>query len=646
MLVSFLFKIRQKEVYLPILLFLASFLLTLIFYSIERFQFLLWNWSFYQSQSIADISLAFFHALRFDISAIAILAALPFLVFWMVQVLIQRPLSLKAQRWLAVLFVLFQLPLMVINLGDAEFINFLGRRYTFDALFFFREIPGKFWALFTTYWFLNLINFLILLAYAVLNIYWLPQKLHSQKFPGWKKSFAMGFVILLCLTVAIRGGLQRKPINFAHAQVFLNPMMNNLVLNSSFTFLQTIKRQTLPRDHFFETDEMLKWVHFGISETSLLETARPQLQPNIVLIILESFSLEYMGRPHQGEGYTPFLDELSKKSIFFPNTFANARRSIEGIGAILGGIPALMNEPFISSQYLTNYFLGAGTWLKKKNYHTSFFHGAQNGSMYFDQFMGSAGVENYYGLNEYPNPQDTDGTWGIWDEPFLLWMNKKISAFPEPFFSTVFTLSSHHPYAIPDKYKGKFPRGTDEIHESIGYTDYSLRKFFEAAEKEPWFQNTIFILTADHTFKPHRPGYNNEIGHYRVPLIIYSPGIELPKPDETQVVQHIDILPTILDLVGLPEKEKNYLGSSVFIPGDRFAVTYSDGRYLFITKSHFLTHTRDGNFQMFSMQDPDQTKALDEPAEKKKELENRLKAVIQYFSEGMWDNKLYYPVGR
>jgi phosphoglycerol transferase MdoB-like AlkP superfamily enzyme len=173
-----------------------------------------------------------------------------------------------------------------------------------------------------------------------------------------------------------------------------------------------------------------------------------------------------------------------------------------------------------------------------------------------------------------------------------------------------------------------------------------LRKFFEKASKEPWFQNTVFIITADHTYKGDRPEYKNELGNYRIPLMIYAPEIQLPKPDEEQIVQHIDILPTVLDLVGIPEKEKNYLGTSVFIPADRFAVNYSDGRYLFVTKDYFLTHNQGGDFQMFSMKDAAETTPLNEPFERKNALEKRLKASIQYFSQGMWDNKLYYPSGR
>lgn len=631
---------------MPIVLFVFAFLITLGFYTVCRLQFLFWNWSFYHQQPISEILFAFMHALRFDLSAVAILSIFPFLFFWIVSLIRREPLSLTAKRGMLAIFALFQLPTMIVNLGDAEFIHFLGRRYTYDALFLFREIPGKFWSLFLSYWKLNLIDFLILGLFVFCVIFWLSRKTPEVRIKR-NKAIAFGVVVFIALGISARGGLQSKPINFAHAQIFVQPMMNNLVLNSSFTMIQTVKRQSLPRDQFFSsTEEMLGWLRHGQGEKSLLEGHRPSQKPNVVLIIMESMGLEYMGRPHGDQGYTPFLDELSKKSLFFPNAFANARRSIEGIGAIMGGIPSLMNEPFISSQYLTNYFLGVGTQLQKSGYDTSFFHGAQNGSMYFDQFMKSAGVKNYFGRNEYPNPADDDGTWGIFDEPFFQWMNTRFSTFPQPFFSAVFTLSSHHPFTIPKTYEGQFPKGTSEIHESIGYTDLALRKFFASAQKEPWFQNTVFILTADHTYKPSRPEYQNDLGLYRIPIIIYAPGLQLPRPPEDQIVQQADILPTILDILGIQEKERNYLGTSVFVPGDRFAVNYFDGHYLFVTKDYFMTHNRGGDFELYSMKDPDQKNQLVDVPEKKIEMTNRLKAVIQYFSQGMWDNKLYYPVGK
>jgi phosphoglycerol transferase MdoB-like AlkP superfamily enzyme len=631
---------------LPIVLFASAFVVTVGIYSLCRLQFLFWNWNFYQKQALGDIAWAFLQALRFDLSAVSIIAAIPFLIFWVCGLLWPKPFPLALRRGLLGVFVLFQLPGLIVNLGDAEFINFLGRRYTYDALFFFREIPGKFWTLLISYWKLNLLDFAILSLFAFACLWYLPRKVPERTISR-KLSAGSGILFLILLGIFARGGLQNKPINFAHAQIFVQPMMNNLVLNSSFTMIQTFKRDSLPREKFFTEHEMLTWLKFGSSGKSLLENHRPAFKPNIILIVVESLNLEYMGRAIGEKGYMPFLDEQSKKGLFFKQGFANARRSIEGIGAIVGGIPSLMNEPFISSQYLTNYFLGAGTLLQRYGYHTSFFHGAHNTSMYFDQFMKSAGIQNYVGLDQYPDRnKDFDGTWGIWDEPFLQFMKTKLDSYSQPFFTGVFTLSSHHPFLLPPEHCNQFPKGPAPIHETLGYTDYSIRRFFEEAEKSPWFKNSIFIITADHTFSSSRPEFQTELGNYQIPFIIYSPNIELPRVDESQVVQQIDVLPTILDLIGAKVEEKNFMGTSIFIPGDRYSVNYWDGRYLFVTKDFFLIHDRGADFQLFERSDTGEKKPVLDQPEKKTELSNRLKAVIQYFSQGMWDNKLYYPSGR
>lgn len=631
---------------MPIFLCIALHLWVLLFYSIARIVFLLWNWSFFQFQSSSDLLGAFVGGLRFDISATAILTA-PVFILATVLFLIQS--FHKKTRWSSWVilgaFLLIHLPFFTLNFIDSEFVNFLGRRLTVDALFFSREVPGKFWSLILSYLPLAL-TWLVVSLGLIASGFLITKKFYFQR--DYHKSLITAFsvVYLLALVVGARGGLQNKPINFAHAQIFSSPMMNNLLMNSSFTMIQSFKRQSLPRDVFFENQkEMLGYLDPAGSVLQPVKIAANK--PNIVLIILESFALEYVGYAHEDRhGYTPFLDEISEKSIFFNHAFANARRSIEGIGAIMGGIPALMNEPFISSQYLTNYFLGVGTLLQKEGYDTSFFHGTKNGSMYFDQFMKSAGVQNYYGLNEYPEKNDFDGTWGIWDEPFLQWTASVLEGKKEPFFASIFTLSSHHPFKIPEHYQNRFPKGELDIHESIGYTDQALFQFFKTASQMPWFNKTIFIITADHTYKSVRPEYDNELGPYRVPLIIYSPGVKLPAVDESQIVQHIDILPTILDLVGAEQKERNHLGRSIFDLRDRFAINFLDNRYHLITKDYLIRYKRGGDFEMYSTQDFDLSQNLLEPKAEKEKLENRLKAAIQYFSQGLWDNKLYYPSGR
>lgn len=619
----------------------------ILFFTAARLLFLGWNWSSFHFQSVWDLLYAFLHGFRFDFSAIAILGApcllLTFMTHWW-----------EHEKWrnriLVGLFVLFQLPGMMFTLVDSEFVNFTGRRLTLDSLFYYGEASGKLSQILGSYLVLVGISVLILVGYFFLMLKILNRSYEMQG--SWRKISVVFFGVFLIFFVAARGGLQKKPLGFAHAQVFAGPMMNNLVMNSSFTFLQTLKRKSLPRvEYFKEREKMLAGLPGSWSTKSSLEGHRPAKPQNVVLIILESFNFDYMGKPFGDHGYTPFLDSLAERGIFFQNHFANARRSIEGIGAILGGIPAWMNEPFLSSQYMSNYFLGIGSLLAKKKYHTSFFHGGHNGTMYFDSFVKSVGIENYYGSNEYPNQSDDDGIWGIYDGPFLQWMAEKVSGFHQPFFSTVFTLSSHNPYRIPDEFSGKFPKGNLDIFEAIGYADQSLRKFFERVEKEAWYPDTLFVLTADHTYRNSRAEYDNELGQHRIPLVLFHPLWEKdpkqkPKVDQTEITSQIDILPTILDFLGAEVPERNFLTRSVFVPGERFAVTFVDGKYHLAEKEYFLTYSQRDDFQMYKRTDPAEKDPLSEPLAIKDNLVMKLKASMQYFSEGLWDNRLYYPVRR
>ena len=218
--------------------------------------------------------------------------------------------------------------------------------------------------------------------------------------------------------------------------------------------MKSFGKISLKKVSYFENERML----------SLLNTKQPttysntdKTKPNVVIILLESFSKEYTQLKNPEA--TPYLNELAKKSVFFDKAYANGRRSIEGVASVLSGIPALMEEPFVNSEFSANQIIGLGTLLGSNGYHTSFFHGAKNGSMHFDQFSKSVGIENYFGKSEYPNALDDDGTWGIFDEPFLRWTCAKYSDFPKPFFSTIFTLSSHQPFKIPDQFENDFSDG-------------------------------------------------------------------------------------------------------------------------------------------------------------------------------------------
>ncbi|MCW3076546.1 MAG: ltaS, partial [Bacteroidetes bacterium] len=390
-------------------------------------------------------------------------------------------------------------------------------------------------------------------------------------------------VINLCLFIfilgisflGIRGGLARAPIDIIDAGAYTSVEEIPLVLNTPFTIIKSLDKNELKEQNFYSLAE-LQSIYNPVHKFDSL-TFRKK---NIVVIILESFAKEYTGLGKTGVSYTPFLDSLTAQSFAFTNGFANGSKSIEGIPAILSGIPHLMENPFINSPYAGNFQTSFGTLLSKEGYTTAFFHGGINGTMNFDAYSKLAGYQHYFGRNEYNNDDDFDGFWGIWDEPFLQYSIKKMNEFKEPFHSSLFTLSSHHPYFVPEKYKGKFPKGTLENSESVGYSDYALKLFFNAAAKTKWFNNTLFVLCADHTSLSDHPFYRNSVGQQCIPILFFSPGSSLKGTYEKSFSQ-IDILPSVMNLLGY-NKPFLALGQSYLNAKNHDCYYYLNGNVMMI----------------------------------------------------------------
>jgi phosphoglycerol transferase MdoB-like AlkP superfamily enzyme len=215
-----------------------------------------------------------------------------------------------------------------------------------------------------------------------------------------------------------------------------------------------------------------------------------------------------------------------------------------------------MVEPFVLTPAALNRLSGIAGELDKENYYTAFFHGAANGSMGFDAFARSTGFRHYYGRTEYDadarfgGEADFDGNWAIWDEPFFQFYAATLGSFPQPFMSALFSASSHHPFNVPKTYEGRFPQGTLPIHAPIGYSDHALRRFFETAKRQPWYENTLFVITADHTNMQHRPESLTSAGVFRIPILFFAPDNSLAEHRTEGVAQQIDIMPTVLGYLG------------------------------------------------------------------------------------------------
>ncbi|RZJ41168.1 MAG: LTA synthase family protein, partial [Chryseobacterium sp.] len=364
----------------------------------------------------------------------------------------------------------------------------------------------------------------------------------------------------------------------------------NVVLNSVFSFFRTLGTNNFKLVHF--VDE--KFIQQNIKPYKLYEREVGE-RPNVVIFIMESFGKEYSGAFNKNTNikdfvsYTPFLDSLANESLIFTNAFANGRQSIHGMSSVLAGIPSL-TDAFTSSPYSNQKIQSIVSVCNDLGYDTSFYHGAPNGSMGFQGFGNILGFKHYFGKTEYNNDQDFDGMWAIWDEPFFKYFAKSIGK-KQPFMSTLFSASSHDPFKVPENYQNKFKSGPLQIHIPIQYTDYALKKFFETAKKQPWYQNTIFVITADHTNQIYYPEYQKAMNRFAIPLLFFSPNPNYNlKGVDDRFAQQIDIYPTLADLIGYNKKIRSWGRSLLSDKNENSIIINSDsineqtiiGHYIYI----------------------------------------------------------------
>lgn len=616
-------------------LFLQLFFVNWGVYFALKLIFVVWNHKVLTGISFIDYIRLFIQGQRFDL-----------MIVFPISVLLYLILQIPWQKVAAFLFFIVLAAhgfFICANLVDTELVNFVGRRFTKNTWYLIGE--GNVSNL-LVYLPMTFLTFLTLAVFFLLHhLIWkkylkaLSKKIRfenlqnenlknqDRKNTEWKTRLTKWGLLIVLLVLSVifaRGGLQEKPLSFVDAKVIDHSFAHHAVLNSTFTFLKSLGQKKFERPQFFDEKEMLSLLNLNEEKNLPIQPVQKNLfkNKNLVIFILESFSAEYINSDN-----TPFLLSLADDGAYFQKAYANSRRSVEGIASILSGIPALMDEPFVNSSFASNDFVSLGKLLKKENYHTSFFHGAQNGSMRFDLFTKAAGYDHYYGLNEFPDRTQHDGAWGIWDEAFFNWGCQKMTEFPQPFSSVVFSLTSHQPYPVPEKYKDAFKGGSHPILKSIQYTDYSLKKFFECAKTKPWYKDTLFVFVADHTgpLLDFSPDFKKL---YEIFMLFYSPEKKLnakmldvntlgmkSRALTDQYAQQIDILPTLVDWMGLPLSEQNHLARSLLRPGPKSVILYADGRYE-------------------AVGDSDMTGDL---------YQKRLKAAQQYYSQGLYEGKLYYP---
>lgn len=601
-------------------------LIVLALLSLSRMLLYFFNVNYFGELSIGNLFSIYFLGLRFDI------ATLMMLNFPLILISIfpfRFKFKEKTSQIILYITLIINSIAILSNVIDVAYFRFTLKRSTFDIFNFLDANVGLFdifKALILDYW-----SIILLAGAMIFLMIFFMLKLKEKVIIAKQTTIQIVYKSLLFFLLSgisilgLRGGTQLKPLNLIDAGRMVSSSQVPLILNTPFSLIVTRGQQQLELRTWFSSEEAEGY--FKPIHSYNQEGLRPD-KKNIIVLILESFSTNKIGYFNSSqESLTPFLDILLEQSLTFKG-IANGKKSIEGIPAILSGIPTLMRQPFLTSAYATNQFTSLASVLKKHNYTSVFFHGGKNGTMNLDSYAIKAGFDNYFGMDEYENKADYDGSWGIWDHNFYPFFKTKLDTLKEPFLATFFSLSSHHPYAIPKEFQSKFSE-PEALDNSIAYADFALSEFFESAKKEDWFKHTLFVITADHTAELPNTRDSANLVHFEIPIAFYAPTDTLMSDkNHRQIIQQSDIMPSVLDYLNYPDPFVAF-GNSVFDTAAPDFALYHLNEIYFGVHPNF-------NFEFngieFSYSNND---SLDRTL-----LENQTKALIQNYSDFMIHNKL------
>jgi len=591
--------------------------------------------------STAELATSIYWGWRIDIAAIFYANFIFFLFYF----LLIDFLPARYQKLTAVLLLtVINLPLLAINMIDLAYYKFNLRRSTVDIFAVMQDsLPaiGSFWK---AWWWL----FILFIVLSTISVWFFSRVVnihHTGKGNYLRSNLLPGLFFLVSVGLLARG-FSERPIVPSTPLLYLPAQYQPLATNSTLTILYSaIKHNT----HLSEKK------YFSKAGLDTLFTANQQLHPaapfnrmNVVVFVMESFAKEYTVKNDPLHAQTPFLDSIMAQSIVCSNAYTNGLESNKGLVAILGSIPPFFDEPYYYSGYSNNNIRGIGTLLKEQGYTTSFFMGAGYDHFGFARFSKMMGIDDYYSMKDYGNDHHFDGNWGIYDHYFLPFAAKVLRQKSGPFFSTIFNISTHYPYKLPDTLQRRFTiKGQRAEQNSVSYYDYSLKLFFDLIKNEPWYRNTIFVFSADHNLYWNVQDKADLYKTFRIPMFFYLPGQQEHKTIH-KTVQQLDIVPTVLDLLHYNRPFMAFGKSILDTLSPGIAINHFGDLYQAIDSSYLFGYNEKTEQPAYLYQFTKDTALQHDllqhamlPDLHSKKMEDHLKAVIQYFNYSMIYNKLY-----
>lgn len=530
------------------------FLFWVLFFIVSRAAFLLYHINDSAQLSITDLAGTFWYGSRLDFSFASYLSAIPFILAFVGACWSRFPAA-GIIRWYTFVMVAI---MSVILAADLELYSHWGFRMDSTPLQYLNtpaEMAASagsaplllltFVALATTGLFILLYRlYFDLLKYKASRFYWLTA--------------VLSFVFIALLVLPMRGGVQQIPINQSIAYFSDKPFTNHASINMPWNMVHSMLKYGeisenpylyLPAD---SAEIKVKELYAAVSDSSL-QVVKPG-KPNVLFIILESYSAKMVESLGGERGITPNLDKLAKEGISFTRMYASGDRSQKGMVSILSGYPVQPATSIVKVPKKSEKLPQLSLTFEQSGYKTSFFYGGELEFANLKSYFVNGGYDKL--IDKYAFPEESyNSKWGTHDHVLFERALQDLNKEQQPFFSTIYTLSSHEPFEIPIKPRFPVTDDVSKYRNSVYYTDWALGNFIKAAKKEPWWQNTLVVLVADHGHPYPNKDPNHAPSKFHIPFILTGGAVTTQGLTIDALGSQTDIAATILSQLNLPHKE-------------------------------------------------------------------------------------------
>ncbi|MDH5446221.1 MAG: sulfatase-like hydrolase/transferase [Gammaproteobacteria bacterium] len=598
---------------------------------------------------IWEILFSFVHGIRFDASISITFLGIPFMLMMIPHVWASSRYWQGLISWYAyVVLVGF----IFLGIGDLIYFGFVQRHAGPEVTLMTGDMELMFDMLLNEHRYKLIGFFLAILGGA---IFWarlfkskisLPEKI-------WTRYVSISVMFLLIIIIG-RGGLQYKPARIADAFLSGSTASGYLTLNGPFAIFHSARGTRPVTKHFMPMTEAISLVREKITSPNekyvddhypLLRSSAPSFKqsgnkPNIVIFMLESVDAIHLDTFRKQKGLSPYsvtpnIDAMIQQGRLFTRFYAAGMRSMDGIAGVLASVPTLPGMPYIGTGMAQNRLSYLAEFAKQQSYQTLFIQSSNRGSFRLDSVAKKAGFNIYLGAEDIP-PAHKDAPakkqWGVWDYSTFMEAHRQFAKQENPFLGFIFSSSTHNPWRVPDSRWQKFSEDTEhnKYLNSLYYADWALGEFMAAAKKHGYYENTIFLITGDHT-----SGFEQKPNHipdrYHIPLLIVGPSI---KPGiDSRLGSQLDITPTILDMAHWKTTHSS-VGRSLFDNTDlnSRSVFSTNGNIIDImTKNNWLSHNL---HRRLDLQIQDKLTSAEM-------LEKQIQAIHQVVMMGMLENRIY-----